>query len=133
QALPPGGVMLLHTIVRPSDDEATERQLKLTMNLLRFVKFIMEEIFPGGDLPHVAVVEKHAIRGGFEVARVQSLRSHYARTLEIWAAALEARKPEAVAIQSEEVYQRYLKYLTGCADLFRNGYTDICQFTLVKP
>jgi cyclopropane-fatty-acyl-phospholipid synthase len=45
---------------------------------------------------------------------------------------LQARKDEAIAIQSEEVYERYMKYLTGCADLFRNGNTDVCQFTLVK-
>ena len=64
---------------------------------------------------------------------MQSLRLHYARTLEIWAAALEARKDEAIAIQSEEVYERYMRYLTGCADLFRKGNTDVCQFTLVKP
>jgi cyclopropane-fatty-acyl-phospholipid synthase len=25
-----------------------------------------------------------------------------------------------------------MKYLTGCADLFRDGYTDVCQFTLTK-
>jgi cyclopropane-fatty-acyl-phospholipid synthase len=25
-----------------------------------------------------------------------------------------------------------MKYLTGCADLFRQGYTDVCQFTLNK-
>lgn len=24
------------------------------------------------------------------------------------------------------------KYLTGCIELFREGYTDVCQFTLVK-
>jgi cyclopropane-fatty-acyl-phospholipid synthase len=39
---------------------------------------------------------------------------------------------DAIAIQSDEVYQRYMKYLTGCVDLFRNGYTDVCQFTLEK-
>ncbi len=39
---------------------------------------------------------------------------------------------EAVALQSREVYDRYMKYLTGCAELFREGYTDICQFTLAK-
>ena len=38
----------------------------------------------------------------------------------------------AIAVQSEEVYDRYLRYLTGCADLFRDGYTDVCQFTLRK-
>jgi cyclopropane-fatty-acyl-phospholipid synthase len=25
-----------------------------------------------------------------------------------------------------------MKYLTGCAELFRDGYTDLCQFTLEK-
>jgi cyclopropane-fatty-acyl-phospholipid synthase len=25
-----------------------------------------------------------------------------------------------------------MKYLTGCAELFRDGYTDVCQFTLEK-
>ncbi|MGH3633742.1 cyclopropane mycolic acid synthase family methyltransferase [Mycobacterium sp.] len=132
QALPPDGVMLLHSIVKPSDEEFAERGLKLTMRLLRFVKFIMEEIFPGGYLPKAAEVEEHATKAGFEVARVQPLRLHYARTLATWAAALEARKDEALAIQSHEVYDRYMKYLTGCADLFRNGYTDVCQFTLVN-
>jgi cyclopropane-fatty-acyl-phospholipid synthase len=53
--------------------------------------------------------------------------------LDIWAEALESRKDEAIAIQSEEVYERYMKYLTGCAELFRTGYTDVAQFTLVKP
>ena len=133
EVLPAGGTMLLHTIVIPSAEELKERQIKTTMTLIRFVKFIMDEIFPGGRLPSVALVEELATTAGFEVARVQSLRLHYARTLVIWAAALEARKDEAIAIQSDEVYQRYIKYLTGCADLFRNGNTDVCQFTLVKP
>ena len=133
QALPAdGGKMLLHTIVRPSDEEFSGRGLKLTMRLVRYIKFIMDEIFPGGELPLVAVVEEHAAEVGFEVSRVQSLRLHYAKTLDIWATALAARKDEALAIQSEEVYDRYMKYLTGCADLFREGYTDICQFTIVK-
>ena len=35
-------------------------------------------------------------------------------------------------MQSEEVYEMYMKYLTGCANLFRKGYTDLNQFTLHK-
>ncbi len=96
-ALPAGGTMMLHTIVVPTVEELEQRQIKITMTLARFVKFMMEEIFPGGRLPNVALVEKHAEEAGFEVARVQSLRQHYARTLTIWAAALEARKDEAIA------------------------------------
>src|SRR5258705_13523598 len=93
QALPAdGGRMLLHTIVKPSDDEFRGRGLKLTMRLVRYIKFIMDEIFPGGELPRVALVEEHAAKVGFEVSHVQSLRLHYAKTLDIWATALEARK-----------------------------------------
>jgi cyclopropane-fatty-acyl-phospholipid synthase len=133
EVLPPGGVMLLHTIIKPGDEEFAERGLPVTMSHLRFFKFIMDEIFPGGDLPQAVVVEEHATKAGFTLTKKQQLRLHYARTLDTWAANLEARKDEAIAIQSEEVYQRYMKYLTGCADLFRDGYTDVCQFTLVKP
>jgi cyclopropane-fatty-acyl-phospholipid synthase len=92
----------------------------------------MDENYPGGELPYVADLEKNGVKVGFEVTRVQPLRLHYARTLDIWASALEARKDEAIALQSEEVYDRYIKYLSGCADLFRDGYSDVCQVTLHK-
>jgi cyclopropane-fatty-acyl-phospholipid synthase len=131
-ALPHDGVMLLHTIIKPSDEQFAERGLPLTMTKLKFFKFIMDEIFPGGELPFASTVEEYATKVGFELTRTQPLRLHYARTLEIWAAALEARKDEAIALQSQEVYDRYMRYLTGCAELFTEGYTDICQFTLTK-
>jgi cyclopropane-fatty-acyl-phospholipid synthase len=130
--LPADGVMMLHTIIKPTDEEFGESGLPLTMKLLRFSKFIMDEIFPGGDLPKFNVVTEYAKKAGFELTRAHRLRLHYARTLEIWAEKLEARKDEAIALQSEEVYERYMKYLNGCAELFRDGYTDICQYTLAK-
>ncbi|MEZ0351159.1 cyclopropane mycolic acid synthase family methyltransferase [Mycobacterium sp. pR1184] len=131
-ALPDDGVMMLHTIIKPSDEEFADRGLPITMTKIRFMKFIMDEIFPGGDLPQAKNVEEHAKRAGFTLDRYQPLRLHYARTLDNWSAALEARRDEAIEIQSQEVYDRYMKYLTGCADLFREGYTDVAQFTLVK-
>jgi cyclopropane-fatty-acyl-phospholipid synthase len=132
EALPADGVMMLHTIVKPDDDEFKARELPVTMTKIRFFKFIMDEIFPGGDLPQPVKVKSHATKAGFDVKLVQPLRLHYARTLDTWAAALEGNKDQAIAIQSQEVYDRYMKYLTGCADLFREGYTDVCQFTLTK-
>lgn len=131
-ALPADGVMMLHTIVLPSDEDFAAREVPITMRHLKFFKFIMDEIFPGGRLPKVTDVQDHAIRAGFRIDRVHPLRLHYARTLDQWAEALEANEEEAVALQSREVYDRYMKYLTGCAELFRGGYTDICQFTLAK-
>ncbi|BBY60837.1 cyclopropane-fatty-acyl-phospholipid synthase [Mycolicibacterium sarraceniae] len=131
-ALPADGVMLLHTIVLPSDEEFAARGMPITMRHLKFFKFIMDEIFPGGRLPKVTDVEEHATSAGFTINRVHPLRLHYARTLDLWATALEANEEEAVALQSRDVYDRYMRYLTGCAELFRDGYTDICQFTLAK-
>ena len=60
------------------------------------------------------------------------MQPHYAKTLGTWAAALEANKDRAIALQSQQVYDRYIKYLTGCANLFREGSTDVDQFTLAK-
>jgi cyclopropane-fatty-acyl-phospholipid synthase len=131
-ALPDDGVMLLHTITIAGAAEVEEHNLPLTMSLIRFVKFMMDEIFPGGRLPPIPMVEEHATEAGFTVSRIQRLQPHYAKTLDLWAEALEANKDQAIAIQSEEVYDRYMKYLTGCAELFRDGYTNVCQFTLEK-
>jgi cyclopropane-fatty-acyl-phospholipid synthase len=100
--------------------------------LARFIKFIVTEIFPGGRLPSIEKVEEHSSKTGFTLTRRQSLQPHCARTLDLWAEALEAHQDDAIAIQSEEVYQRYMKYLTGCAEAFRIGYIDVNQFTLEK-
>jgi len=132
ELLPADGTMLLHCIVASSKAELAERNLPVTMQLLRFIKFIIDDIFPGGRLPLVTMVEEHATRAGFAVSRVQPLQQHYARTLDLWSAALESRRDEAIAIQSTEVYDQYMRYLTGCAELFRDGYTNVCQFTLDK-
>ena len=90
------------------------------------------EIFPGGALRPSRWWKHHSAKAGFKLKRRQSLQRHYAKTLDMWAAGLEAHKSEAIEIQSEEVYERYMKYLTGCADLFRKGYIDLNQFTLQK-
>ena len=132
EVLPPDGVMLLHTIVRPTFKDARAQGLPLTREIVHFTQFILAEIFPGGWLPTVPTVDEHAAAAGFKMTRIQSLRLHYARTLEMWAAALEANKDKAIAMQSKEVFDRYMKYLTGCAKLFHQGYTDVNQFTLEK-
>ncbi|BBY15812.1 cyclopropane mycolic acid synthase family methyltransferase [Mycolicibacterium litorale] len=132
RVLPDDGVMLLHTITGLHPNEMAERGMPLSFQFARFVRFIVTEIFPGGRLPSIPMVEERATAAGFTVTRVQSLQPHYARTLDIWAAALESRRDEAIAIQSEEVYERYMKYLTGCAEMFRVGYIDVDQFTLEK-
>jgi cyclopropane-fatty-acyl-phospholipid synthase len=132
RVLPDDGVMLLHTITALTLPQMTERGMPLTFSVARFVKFILTEIFPGGYLPTIEMVGERAAKANFTLTRTQSLQPHYARTLDCWAEALEAHKDEAIAVQSEEVYDRYMHYLTGCATGFRVGYIDVNQFTLAK-
>jgi cyclopropane-fatty-acyl-phospholipid synthase len=130
--LPADGVMLLHSITGLTGPQCVERGIPLTFEMARFIKFIVTEIFPGGRLPSIEMVADHSSKAGFRLTRRQSLQPHYAKTLDLWAAALEARRDEAIDIQSEEVYERYIRYLTGCANAFRTGYIDVNQFTLEK-
>lgn len=132
RTLPDDGKMLLHTITRLTLAELKEQDIPLTMDAARFASFISKEIFPGGHLPTIEAVQTQAAGAGLDVARTQSLQPHYARTLDMWAQALEAHRDQAIAAESELVYQRYIKYLTGCADMFRKRYIDVNQFTLAK-
>jgi cyclopropane-fatty-acyl-phospholipid synthase len=132
ETLPDDGVMLLHTICGMSMADAREQKVPLTMELARFIKFIMADIFPGGQLPTTPMVGELAAAAGFTLHQTQSLQPHYARTLELWAEALSDRRDDAVELQSEEVYERYLKYLTGCAKAFSLRQVDVNQFTLTK-
>jgi cyclopropane-fatty-acyl-phospholipid synthase len=130
--LPDDGVMLLHSVTCLTFPQMTERGIPLSFEAARFVKFMMTEIFPGGRLPSIEKIEEHSTKAGFNVTRIQSLQSSFATTLDLWAEALAAHRDEAIAIQSEEVYDRYMHYLTGCAKGFRIGYVDLNQFTLEK-
>ncbi len=130
--LPSDGRMLLHTILAHTQKFFRDNGIKLTISDLKFMRFIGTEIFPGGQLPAVEDIEKLAADSGFTLERTHLLRPHYARTLDMWAANLEANKDEAIKITSQQVYDRYMHYLTGCADFFRRGITNIGQFTLVK-
>jgi cyclopropane-fatty-acyl-phospholipid synthase len=132
KTLPPDGVMLLHTITGLTREQIDDQGLPISIDLARFIKFIVTEIFPGGRLPSTDMVQDQSAAAGFMLTRRQSLQQHYARTLDLWAAALQAHEAEAIELQSREVYERYMKYLTGCADLFRSGHIDVNQFTLQK-
>ena len=83
-------------------------------------------------LPCTDMVEQDAADAGFSLTLREPLQPHYVRTLDLWTQALEARKAEAIEVQSEEAYERYLHYLTVRANAFRTGQIDVNQFTLAK-
>ncbi|MEV6427329.1 cyclopropane mycolic acid synthase family methyltransferase [Nocardia sp. NPDC051463] len=130
--LPPDGRMLLHTIIGHTLADLRRMKLPVTREDALFQIFIKRQIFPGGQLPQAPQATRFAGQAGLGTERIDSLRLHYARTLDLWAQALRDRHDDAVRIASEEIYQRYMKYLTGCATYFRKGNIDVMQFTLVK-
>lgn len=130
--LPDGGRFLLHSIVVPTAEEGKAMGLKTTMSLLRFISFILKEIYPGGKLPQVEQVDRYATEAGFKIERHHFIGKNYVKTLNTWAAQLEAHKEKAIELKGQEMYDIWQRYLTGCSDLFRDGYTNVCQFTLVK-
>ncbi|NMD57000.1 MULTISPECIES: cyclopropane mycolic acid synthase family methyltransferase [Tsukamurella] len=130
--LPDGGRAMIHTIMTFGMDTFRGRS-KVTRADFDFFRFIRTEIFPGGELPITKYFPLLAEMGGFDVVQVQSLQPHYARTLDIWAANLEAAREQALRIHPQAVYDTYMTYLTGCADAFRRGLIDVRQHTLVKP
>jgi len=132
EIIPDGGRMLLHTILGHTPKYFRDNGIAVTMSDLKFMRFIGTEIFPGGQLPAVEDILELSAATKFAVERVHLLRPHYARTLDMWAANLQANRERAIAIQSEEVYDRYMRYLTGCADFFRRGISNVGQFTLIK-
>jgi cyclopropane-fatty-acyl-phospholipid synthase len=131
-ALPDDGVMLLHSITCLHGRQMVERGIPLTIEVAKFIRFIVTDIFPGARLPMIETIEDHTANVGFKATRVQSLQTDFTKTLDLWAEALQAHRDEAIAIQSQEVYDQYMKYLTGCAKAFRMGYVDCNQFTLEK-
>ncbi len=87
--MPEDGVQLLHTItIPPEDEEIKAKGLPLTMSRVRFIKFIMDEIYPpGGRLPLASMVKDHAEKkAGYTVTREQHLQPHYVKTLDTWRA-----------------------------------------------
>ena len=130
--LPSDGRMVLQTIMGHPLSRWPEMGIPITMTDLRFMRFIAKEIFPGGSVPGKDDIVGFSRSAGFSMEDLQFLNEHYVRTLDTWAAKLEARRDDAIAATSNEVYERYMRYLTGCSDFFRRGISEVGQFTLVK-
>ena len=130
EILPSNGIMMLHSIVTPSLADFREAGIEFTHEDVKFAWFIRDEIFPGGQLCPPERIKSVASQNGFDVYHIQPLRLHYARTLDYWAESLAKSKEQAIAITSQTVYDRYQKYLTGCADQFRKGTIDVMQFCM---
>jgi cyclopropane-fatty-acyl-phospholipid synthase len=130
--MPDDGRMVLQTIMGHPLKRWPEMGIPITMSDLKFMRFIAKEIFPGGSVPCDEDVVEYAGNAGFTVELLDTMTPHYVRTLDTWATKLEAAKEQAVAVTSQEVYDRYMRYLIGCSDFFQRNVSYVGQFTLTK-
>ncbi len=133
EILPDDGRMAIQSSTAFHPEEYVAKGKKLTFDVARFIKFIITEIFPGGRIPSAKMMVEHGEKAGFVVPEYLSLQTHYVRTLRTWADALEANKDQAIAVASEENYDRYMKYLRGCQNYFDDEMLDCNLVTYLKP
>lgn len=124
-AVRPGGLVLNHGITARHVDE---RQVARGAG-----DFIGRYVFPYGELPHLARLSADLSAAGLEVVDVESLRLHYARTLQLWSDNLEAHLAQAAALVPEKALRIWRLYLAGCAHGFRRGWVNLHQVLASRP
>ena len=95
-------------------------------------EFIAKYVFPDGELPHLSLALKEMSAARLEVADVESLRRHYARTCHEWASRLESNSDRAIAIADERRVRIWEIYLAGCAHAFSHGWINVYQVLACK-
>lgn len=96
-------------------------------------EFIERYVFPNGELPHLSMISAQISEAGLEVVDVESLRLHYARTLEHWSQRLEQNLDAAANEVPEQILRIWRLYLAGCAYAFTRGWINIHQILATKP
>lgn len=116
------GLYLHHAITRPGKKDLAKFRKKNPE-----YKAITSYIFPGGELDHIGWTAMSLEEHRFEIHDVEGWREHYARTTELWARNLMARRDEAVAIVGAAKTRIWILYLAGVSLAFRNGSVSIFQ------
>ncbi len=102
------GVMLLHTIGRMGGPGTTDA-------------FTAKYIFPGGYNPALSEIVSASERVKLIASDVETLRLHYAHTIEHWYARTMAARDDIVAMYDERFYRMWTFYLAGAITAFRHG------------
>lgn len=127
----PGGLFLNHGIVTLHSRSPLLRPLVAAVS--RRVSFIEGYVFPDGELITAAEAVQYAETAGFETRDLESLREHYALTLQHWVRRLEAQHAQAAAIAGETTYRIWRLYMAGFAHAFACGDVGITQTLFSKP
>ncbi len=123
--LKPGGVMALQFIAIPDRRYDQYR---------RGHDWIRKHIFPGGELPSLAVVMNAlAKKTCINVQEVENIGSDYARTLREWRKRFLEGIDRVAALGFDRSFQRkWIYYLAGCEACFATGYLANLQMVMKK-
>ena len=119
QLLVPGGVSLLHTITDTTEDKPANSWMK-------------KYIFPGGYVPTLRETVWMLPDFDFHLLHVESLRMHYAMTLDRWYENF-CRSLDVIAAKFDQRFIRmWSLYLRGCAASFRATGLNVHQLLFTK-
>lgn len=118
QVLKPGGLFLLHFISGQKEHSGDA--------------WMKKYIFPGGMLPSLREIIYMLPEFDFHTLDVESLRSHYNRTLLCWLENFKKCRSEVADTKGEAFARMWELYLASCAASFDNGMIDIHQILMSK-
>lgn len=90
-------------------------------------RFIDRYVFPEGELPHIGTVLTTMQEGGLEPTDVESLRRHYARTLDCWSASFEAKAEHLKTLVNDKHWRIWRVYLVGSQWAFEHDEVSLFQ------
>lgn len=118
ELLVPGGTSLLHTITGMFEEITNA--------------WMGKYIFPGGYVPSLRETIWLLPEYDFHLLHTESLRLHYALTLDHWLENFEEHIDEVKSKYGERFVRMWSLYLRGCAAAFRVSGLDIDQLVFTK-
>ena len=115
ELLNPGGVMLLHTIGKLGKATAPD-------------PFTDKYVFPGYHLPSISQMAEASQKVRLITTDIETLRLHYAYTLQHWLARTRKAKDKIVALYDERFFRMWEFYLAGGVVAFESG--SMCNYQL---
>lgn len=112
------GVFMLHTITKQIETESNA--------------WMEKYIFPGGYVPSVRELVNEMPKHDFYIKDVESLRLHYAKTLECWADNFEENIDKIRDMFDEPFIRMWRVYLNSCIYGFLYRVVDVHEFLLEK-
>lgn len=121
--LKPGGVAVLQSISIAKSQFETYR---------RNPDFIQRYIFPGGMLPTIGIIRRHAAAAGLRLRSLETFGQSYALTLAAWRERFQQSWPGAMQLGFDERFKcMWEYYLAYCEAGFRSGLLDVGLYKIV--